>query len=137
VLFNAAHSEAASRRLAQRLLAERAAGRFDLRALVFGATVGRDPARLQAALLEALPRDGLLLLTTAPGERGVPARELLAACPEPARAQACGDPLEALAAARRHAAGGGVVVTGSLYLVGLLLGAVLGPGARAAVGGDA
>ncbi len=137
VLFDAAHSEAASRRLAHRLAAERAAGRFDARALVFGATLGRDPALMQAALLAALPRDGRLVLTSAPGERGVPARDLLAVCPEPARAVALGDPLAALAHARRHAQGGGVVVTGSVYLVGLLLGAVLGPGARGAVGGDA
>ncbi len=135
LLFDGAHSAAASAALARRLRAEQADGRLVLGALVFGATLGRDPAALLSPLLAALPADAALLLVTAPGERGVPAAELLAACSGVQRARAVDDPVAALAQARAVAGGRTVLVTGSLYLVGILLAEALGGHAMAAVGG--
>jgi len=136
VLLDGAHTAAASAALARRLAAEQAAGRLQLGALVFGATHGRDPAPMIAALAAALPPTAGLLLTTAPGERGVPAAELLAAAPGVQRAVAVDDPAEALARARALATGRTVVVTGSLYLVGRVLAELLGSRAPQSLGGD-
>jgi dihydrofolate synthase/folylpolyglutamate synthase len=136
VLLDGAHSAAACAALARRLSAEQQAGRLRVGALLFGATLGRDPAPLLAALRAALPPDAAIVLTTAPGERGLPAAELLAALAGDPRAVAVEDPIAALARARELAAGRTVVATGSLYLVGRLLAELLGAGARAAVGGD-
>jgi dihydrofolate synthase/folylpolyglutamate synthase len=135
VLFDGAHTVAASNALARRLAAEQAAGRLALGAIVFGATLGRDPCAMLAPLAAALPPGAALLLATAPGERGVPAAELLAACPGVQHACPVEDPSAALAQARALSGGRTVLVTGSLYLVGRLLAEALGGHAMAAVGG--
>jgi len=135
VLFDGAHTVAASAALARRLAAERAAGRLSLGAIIFGATLGRDPGAMLGSLLAVRPPDVALLLATAPGERGVPAAELLGACSGVQAACAVENPSAALARARALAGGRTVLVTGSLYLVGQLLAEALGEHAMAAVGG--
>ena len=116
VLFDGAHTVAAAAQLALELM-PLAPG-----AIVFGATYGRDFGAMARGLRHPLPPDGRLLLTRAPGERGVGTDELLAAVGDVRRAMAIEDPSEALATALRLAGPDRiVVVTGSLYLVGRLL----------------
>jgi len=116
LLFDGAHSVAAAQRLAAELAPLSPAS------IVCGITSGRDAAAMLSALAAALPPGGLLVTTRAPGERGVPAAELAALAPGHVRVQACEEPPAALATARSHAGREGlVVVTGSLYLIGLLL----------------
>ncbi|MGQ0551634.1 MAG: bifunctional folylpolyglutamate synthase/dihydrofolate synthase [Planctomycetota bacterium] len=113
VLFDGAHTVAAQQTLASELATT------PLRAVVFGATTGRDAV----AMLQPWSQRGLpLVLTRTPGERGVPPAELLASLAPGTPAQSIEDPQQALTAARALAGRGELVlVTGSLYLVGLLL----------------
>ncbi len=115
VLFDGAHTVAAAGLLAAHLARLGAAGRT-VGALVFGATSGRDGG----AMVAALAATGIpMVLTRAPGERGLDPADLWAACPD---ATLEADPERALALARRQAGPDAlVVVTGSLHLVGLLL----------------
>jgi len=124
VLYDGAHTVAAVERLAARLAeSQRQGGARG--PVVFGATHGRDAAAMARALRAvAAP----LVLTRAPGERGVDPHELLAALGAPPTGGPAGDgplvvepPAAALAEARRRAGPSArIVVTGSLHLVGLL-----------------
>ncbi len=109
VLLDGAHtreSVAAIFELAQQL----AAGR-PVHALV-GLTLERDPVSVFAPLVDAAS----VTTTTVPGPRGQSAADLA----EALGGHAIESPLEALAAARREARGGVLLVTGSLYLAGAL-----------------
>jgi len=113
VLFDGAHTVAAAERLAARLAGEAE----PVAATVFAATTGRDALAMARALRAV---SGALLLTTVP-VRGVDPDELAAglAREKGAPVHVERDPARALVRAR--APGGRVLVTGSLYLVGLLL----------------
>lgn len=114
VIFDGAHSVAACGALARRLL------RVPVGCLVFGATSGRDTAAMMRALLPVCPH---LILTTTPGDRGVEAETMRSSVADEGSLEVVSDPLEALGLARRRAGPGRlVVVTGSLHLVGHLLG---------------
>jgi len=125
VLFDGAHTAAACESLA-RTLVESGIER-DIGCVLFGATSGRDALAMIEPLL---PLGCPLVLTRAPGDRGVDPEEL--ACLIPAvRTIIVDDPERALDrarqvagqhAAQRPGAGSAVLVTGSLYLVGKLLG---------------
>jgi dihydrofolate synthase/folylpolyglutamate synthase len=114
VLYDGAHSTAAVEQLVRRLAGRRVG------AVLFGLTTGRDPA----AMLQPLLRLGApLVLTRTPGPRGVPPDALRDALPAGARAECVDEPGVALGAARDRAGPGALVlVTGSLHLVGRLLG---------------
>jgi dihydrofolate synthase / folylpolyglutamate synthase len=125
VLLDGAHTAAACEALV-RTLHESGIAR-ELGCVVFGATSGRDARAMLAPLLSlGCP----LLFTRAPGDRGVDPEELARLLPDD-RALSVGPverPEDALARARqlvaqRRGAGRTVLVTGSLYLVGRLLGA--------------
>jgi dihydrofolate synthase/folylpolyglutamate synthase len=118
VLFDGAHSVSAVRGLARRLAT------LDVARIVFGATHGRD---VRSMLDTLAPVCEGLVLTQAPGGRGLSVSELRAALPDGVAAVEVGDPERALAVAQEQAGPGRlVVVTGSLHLVGSLL---PGPGA--------
>ena len=138
VLFDGAHTVEAARLLARHLTGGGAgpahggaahSGR-PVGAVVFGATSGRDAAAMVAHLATL---GAPLVLTRAPGDRGVDPSELLRPGPDTVVEP---DPEAALAAAReaaRRQAGDDalVVVTGSLHLVGRLLPADAAPAAAA------
>jgi folylpolyglutamate synthase/dihydropteroate synthase len=113
-LYDGAHSAAAIEQLVRRVRDGRVGS------VLFGATTGRDPAAMLAPLLSlGVP----LVLTRTPGERGVAPDVLSKALPGAASARCIDDPVEALHAARALAGDGSLVlVTGSLHLVGRLLG---------------
>ncbi len=125
VLFDGAHTAAACGSLAGTLLDSD--GVRDIGCVLFGATSGRDTAAMMTPLL---PLGCPLILTRAPGDRGVDPEEL--ACQlAPGRALVVDNPEQALTrarqlarehAARNPGAGHTVLVTGSLHLVGCLLG---------------
>ena len=110
VLFDGAHTLAATRQLA-RSLGEGAASR-----LVFGATSGRSAAEMAMALESVAEK---VILTRPPGPRGVDP-ESIASSLQGAVVEA--DPVTALARAKEESGKKGLVlVTGSLHLVGALL----------------
>jgi len=119
VLLDGAHSVAAVEALARRLAAQGAPG-----PVVLGVTHGRDGGAMARALL---PVAAPLILTRAPGPRGLSPQELRAGLPDvidpgtpPVVLES--DPDAALARARGALqAGRRIVVTGSLYLVGHML----------------
>lgn len=119
VLFDGAHSLAATERLARELKA------LPPGPVVFAATSGRDAQAMATALLAVADP---LIVTAVPGPRqGEAPDELVKALAERDRGGlsaplAEGDPERALALARDlFQPGRQIVVTGSLYLVGLLL----------------
>jgi len=118
VLFDGAHSMAAIRELAGQL------GQADAGPVVFAATSGRDAVGMAETLM---PVADPLIVTALPGPRGGDpfelARVLCERCPaEGSDVLVDPDPHSALARARsRLRKGRQIVVTGSLYLVGLLL----------------
>jgi dihydrofolate synthase/folylpolyglutamate synthase len=115
LLLDGSHTDGSARALAE-LLAEL----FPTRriALVFGALRDKRVGAMAAALF---PRAATVHLVRPPEERGLEPAELLRRVPAGLRARcsAGGDLPAALAAARRSAGAGGlVVVAGSLFLVG-------------------
>ncbi|HTE06766.1 MAG TPA: Mur ligase family protein [Planctomycetota bacterium] len=117
LLFDGAHTVAACAALARALAASGVCR--ELGALVFGATSGRDAGAMLASLL---PLGAPLILTRAPGDRGVDPEELATTQGAGARVVVEPDPERALLRARQVAGPGRtVLVTGSLYLVGRLL----------------
>jgi dihydrofolate synthase/folylpolyglutamate synthase len=114
VLYDGAHSAAAIAQLVRRV-AQHGVG-----SVLFGMTSGREPQ----ALLAPLATLGVpIVLTRTPGERGVDPELLRAACPQGAQVSCVDEPMRALAAARELAGEQALVLmTGSLHLVGPLLG---------------
>jgi dihydrofolate synthase/folylpolyglutamate synthase len=118
VLFDGAHSVAAIRELAGQL------GQAETGPVVFAATSGRDAVGMAALLLAV---SDPLIITAVPGPRGSDPVELTRLLRERFPDAGSGllvepDPHRALASAKeRSRKGRQIVVTGSLYLVGLLL----------------
>ncbi len=116
VLYDGAHTVAATRLLAESLAA------VEVDTIVFGATSGRDAHAMLAALRPLARR---VIVTRAPGPRGVSGNELLGDFAPDGSTLIVDDPHAALALARSKADGTGgdalVLVTGSLHLVGALL----------------
>jgi len=114
VIFDGAHTVRAAASLARRLPS------LDVGAVVFGCTEGRDAVAMARSLAAATPH---LVLTRAPGERGVDPASLAAALDAAAGVvEVVDDPVGALERARgRSGSGRRILVTGSLYLVGHLL----------------
>lgn len=114
VLYDGAHTVAACAALAGHL------GDGALDALVFGVTAGRDGRAMLAALAPVVRAGGRIVVTRAPGPRGLDPTDLAAALPDDPRVSVVDDPAAALAAAR--ALGGATtLVAGSLHLVGALV----------------
>jgi len=93
--------------------------------LLFGATTGKPLDELLGPFAEHTDR---LILTRPPVKRGIAPEELLPVARRLfGNVEAIGDPADALARAKEVAGAGGVVlVSGSLYLVGTILGIVRG-----------
>lgn len=114
VLLDGAHTVAACAQLARELAAEPPG------CLLFGTTSGRDAGAMLEPLLRRIPR---VVLTGVPGGRGEDPRALAAALAgrRGLHVEVAGDPRAGLRQARRLAGGRGVLVTGSLHLMGALL----------------
>lgn len=112
VLYDGAHTVAACAALAEHL----GSGAVD--ALVFGVTAGRDGRAMLAALAPVVRDGGRVVVTRAPGARGLDPHDLAEALPDDDRVQVVDDGREALATAREH---GDTLVAGSLHLVGALI----------------
>ena len=121
VLFDCAHNADGARALAA-ALPEIAAGRRVV--LLMSIATDKDPR----AIFEPLAPSRIPLVTTRAESPRARAPEALAveAARFFTRRVAVADPTEALAEARRRAAGGLVVVCGSMFLVGPLRAALLG-----------
>ncbi len=112
VIFDGAHTLAACRALADHL----GAGALD--ALVFGVTAGRDGRAMLAALAPVVRAGGAIVVTRAPGARGLDPDDLATALPNDARVRVVDEPVAALASTDGV---GDVLVAGSLHLIGALI----------------
>jgi dihydrofolate synthase/folylpolyglutamate synthase len=129
LLLDAAHNPSGLRGLVAHLrshpLAAPTAGTPGTPVLLFGATSGKPLDQLLGPLSEFCDT---AVFTRPPVERGVETEELLGiARPLFRRVETVNEPVAALARSRQLAGSGGtVLVTGSLYLVGEILGLVEG-----------